>query len=1151
MRNIALLLFCCLFASAAWAQSFVKVEVLSGSSETTCTDNNSGPDNLWGVKIGGDNYAYYAPSGFCELNAPNLQYDQSYACGDMLPDSIEVCFTALEFDGFSYCFVSGECQEEICMNFPVPTFGKTFHNLELPIGGASEGGIEFSIAGFQADIPAYDEICGAIDLGIILVGDTIGDANQGIYHNHCTSNIGEIDTYPLTGWFNNNGIWITFTTGPEETPYIDLILKSDPEDLGDPVSFQTASFFSDNDACDGVLDYYVQYFDGSAYDETMIFNCIPPNTTFYILVDGVNDDPETLQGIFGLSIEAYDATVAANDKCDAFDFGQIPEAGQVFTNDIQVNRCADAAGEPTVPLFDSDRTVWYSFITPSSGNVVVEAYSDPNKEPLDIELALFSSSDNTCSGTFQLEKTAYDVASFDETLIGSCLEPNTRYWLLVDGETDNQKGCFTLNIYDAGVIPTFFTQTETLCSYESFDVGSSIYNTSGVYLDTFVLPNGCDSILESTLLFLPPLNFSLIEIQEATALGIDDAEIELICSGGTNNLTISWDDGNNSFTRDDLVGGDEYCFTISDDFGCSLSDCITAPFNNDIVPVVNVQDVECYGVNSGVINIAAFNGSFPYDVLITGPNGVNESFQLPFDNIGFELLNLFAGTYNCTISDSNSSINFDIDVNQNDSLSYTIANELPISCYGLCDGLVEVAIAGGVQPYFYAWETGSTQAEQSNLCAGVFDLSVTDFLGCNTVFEIEIMEPDSIDGDIQLISDVDCKGESNGALAYVTTDNSLSFNWSNGPMTFDNNDIGAGVYSVLVSDAFGCSKELFAEVNEPLFKMSGEILEVSPIKCFEDQNGVLTSVIIGGNEGYQYNWSSGQDMATIEDLGTGTYSLTVVDEKGCELLLDYELQEPALLEAAVTWKDVQCSDTDFGGSIFVEYLSGGTGMMEYSIDGFFFQEADSFGMLAPGVYEVIMQDSNKCQWVDIVEISSPDPISLTLEGPSSIVLGESLQLTANPFPADLGLEWYINNEIFDCTDCGSLQLGLLESSLFTVIATDSSTNCSVRAELDVEVQEDLDLFFPNVFSPNNDGINDFFYPVESLNTALVKSFEVYDRYGQLLFRRTDFEPGVEELGWNGMVGDKALDAGVYTFFANMEYINGKEVLFKGAVTLIR
>ena len=68
MRYLLLSLSLVFLAVFANAQSFIKVEVLSGSSTTTCTDANSEPENLWGVNIEGEGYDYYAPSGFCELN---------------------------------------------------------------------------------------------------------------------------------------------------------------------------------------------------------------------------------------------------------------------------------------------------------------------------------------------------------------------------------------------------------------------------------------------------------------------------------------------------------------------------------------------------------------------------------------------------------------------------------------------------------------------------------------------------------------------------------------------------------------------------------------------------------------------------------------------------------------------------------------------------------------------------------------------------------------------------------------------------------------------------------------------------------------------------------------------------------------------------
>ena len=1137
--------------NAASAQSFIKVEILNGSSNATCPDVNGDLDNLWGVNIAGTGFDYYAPFGFCELNTPNLQYEGFFPCGAPLQDSIEVCFRAMDFDGFSYCLVNGDCIETICKNFPVPTMGKETHTLDLPVGGDSEGGIEFSIAGFEADTPAYDDICGAIDFGVVNIGDTIGDADLGVYHNHCTSNTNELDSYPLTGWFNNNGIWITFTTGNEETPYIDIIMKSDPENLGDPVSFQMASFFSDNDACDGNLDYFVQYFDVSDYDETMILNCIPPNTTFYILVDGVADQPETLQGIFGLSIEAYDAKVAADNICDAEDFGSIPELGEVATSEIQVNRCANASGEPSVPIFTTERTVWYKFITPSSGNILVEAFSDTLKEPLDIELAVFSSLTDDCSGSLVHERSAYDAGSFDQMLVGSCLEPNKPYWLMVDGQSNNVKGSFTLKISDGGPIPTFFQEQAFLCAGDSYTVGSNNYVSTGIYLDTFTLANSCDSIIETDLVVYDPIGFTMVELQEATALGLADASVLLDVTGGSGNYSVLWENGSTDLQQDALVGGDTICFVLNDDFGCTYSDCIVAPFNDDIVPDIMVTPVACYGNASGLIEISASNGVPPYDVTIIDVSGQQQDVQLPGNNIGYAFMNLFAGTYNCTITDLNSSINFDIEVPQNDSMSYTIINEFPISCYGECNGLVEVEISGGLTPYFYGWDTGGNQSEESDLCAGTYELTVTDVLGCLNVFDIIVTEPDSLDGFISVITDVNCKEDSTGILEYITTDNSLDLLWSNNATTALNENLVAGIYNVEVTDQFGCFKEMTAIIEEPDFDLSGEILLNMPIRCFGETSGELYAQVFGGNDGYTYSWNTGYDGQILTNLGEGNYLIDIEDSKGCTLSLAYELLQPDLLLGSVEKKDLQCSETQIGGSITINYLSGGTGAIEYSADGFFFQDENEFSFLAPGLYDVIMRDSFNCEWTESLAIESPDEISVFLSGLDAVDLGDPYVLEANLSDPDLIPSWFIDGEPFSCDNCTSLELEPVSDFSVLVVATDTSSNCVARDFLNVDVIEDLDVFFPNVFSPNGDSFNEKFYPFRTKSTKLVKEFKIYDRYGQLLYSVSNFEPGIEDFGWDGKVRGRKLNPGVYTFYSVIEFINGEDVVFKGAFTLIR
>ena len=770
---------------------------------------------------------------------------------------------------------------------------------------------------------------------------------------------------------------------------------------------------------------------------------------------------------------------------------------------------------------------------------------------MDLELALFSSSNNTCNGTLSLERSAYDPVSFNEEISGTCLLPNKRYWLMVDGQTDNVKGAFKLQLSDMGSIQTVFPASATVCNGDSYQVGTSSYSTAGVYQDTFLLNNFCDSIVITDLTVLDPLSFDLIEIQEATAFGVDDAHIDLQTSGGTGLYSVTWDNGAVGSEQSGLTGGDTYCFTITDDFGCILEDCVEAPYNSDIVPVITLQEVQCFGDDSGVINVAAFNGIAPYTVDLVFPDGTDSTFTLPGNNIGFDIFGLSAGLYNCTISDVNGSINFDIDLLQNDEIGINLINEIPITCFGACDGLVEFAATGGFAPYFYDWETGGNQGEESNLCAGTYGLTVTDFFGCVNVFEVVVTEPDSIDGYIDLLSDVDCKGGSDGSLLYQTTDPDLLFEWSNGVTTALNEDIVAGNYELTITDSDACFKVIQQEVSEPPLELGLDFEEVNAVSCFGKSDGILSAIVIGGNGAYQYDWSNGLEDALIFDLPAGVYTLSVTDEKGCFTEGTFELIQPDSLVAVLEKKNIECTDEDFGGRVDVISVQGGVEPYLYSIDGFYFDENSSFQMLGPGSYTTYVKDINDCVWSELVTIESPELIEAFIGDDVVVDLGDDVQVDLFVNQSNITIDWFFDGEDLDCPSCYNLTFQPLQSGVLEVVVLDLNTNCSSSDEINVELKENLDLYFPNSFSPNNDGINDVFYPFNSKDVRSVKTFAIYDRYGQELHFRENFNAGDAAFGWDGKFQGRSMGQGVYTFMAVIEYINGKEVLFKGGISLIR
>lgn len=180
--------------------------------------------------------------------------------------------------------------------------------------------------------------------------------------------------------------------------------------------------------------------------------------------DGNNQSWATIN--FTISVTGAFPPGYNNDAiCDAIDLGELnlgDTLGNAGLNNYG-NFCATNAGEPSPWVGDNDQGVWFTFTTGSSlGTIMsIDANSDPQSfgNDIDLQLALYESSDDTCGGALSLIDEEYDGLGLfnDEDMDVSCLEPNKRYFLLVDGEytavinTGGIEGYFGLAITDNGV----------------------------------------------------------------------------------------------------------------------------------------------------------------------------------------------------------------------------------------------------------------------------------------------------------------------------------------------------------------------------------------------------------------------------------------------------------------------------------------------------------------------------------------------------------------------------------------------------------------------------------------------------------------------------------------------------------------------------
>jgi gliding motility-associated-like protein len=138
----------------------------------------------------------------------------------------------------------------------------------------------------------------------------------------------------------------------------------------------------------------------------------------------------------------------------------------------------------------------------------------------------------------------------------------------------------------------------------------------------------------------------------------------------------------------------------------------------------------------------------------------------------------------------------------------------------------------------------------------------------------------------------------------------------------------------------------------------------------------------------------------------------------------------------------------------------------------------------------------------------------------------------------------------DCATCANPSATLIFNQEYTVLVTDSS-NCTDTASILIKtICNEGNYFLPNTFSPNGDGVNDYFYP-RGTGLYNIQSMRVFNRWGQLVFQRQNFAANSETMGWDGTFNGHPAPSDAYVYIVEVICNNAQVVALHGNVTLIR
>ena len=657
--------------------------------------------------------------------------------------------------------------------------------------------------------------------------------------------------------------------------------------------------------------------------------------------------------------------------------------------------------------------------------------------------------------------------------------------------------------------------------------------------------NGCQISAQATVPEPQPLSAAFTN-QDASCKGFNDGIASALVNGGVAPYTYAWQDGQSAAMAEGLAAN-TYTLTITDANGCTLetSTTIGEPAVG-VAAAVSQTRQGCFGQSDNELTVTGSGGAgATYTYLWS--DGQTTATAVGLDSI----------PYTVTVTDGNGCEAVNTTTPRDlEQLTFLVIPEPP-SCNGYANGRLGVNdISGGagsvLEDYSFVWSNGATGPTANNLMGGItYSVTATDSRGCTATRTKLLPQPSLLTFDLTPDS-VSCFGKQDGSIAVNNLLGEFppyTYLWSDGQQTAAAQGLGAGQYSVTVTDDKGCFSTAVGIVAQP------ELLEVNFEQednlCFGDKEGSIQIGVKGGVPGYSFLWSDGNTNASLNNLAAGEYTLTVTDRTGCEMEISTRIEQPEALQASLSKKDPTC----FGfqdGSIAIN-TTGGVPPYRYSLDGDFFSGSSMMIGLKADDYRVRIRDANGCTYSGPIELTDPAPFIVTTGADDyTIALGDTLVLTGENQNA-AGMPEYIWMAPYDgtleCTECPTTRAFPETSILYELYGIDEN-GCEYTHKFYVYVEKERVVAVPTGFTPNGDNTNDILR-VHGKNGTVVKRFQVFDRWGELLYQEVDFPINSETIGWDGSFRGQPANGGVYIWYLVVEYEDGMEEAFRGQTTLIR
>lgn len=564
----------------------------------------------------------------------------------------------------------------------------------------------------------------------------------------------------------------------------------------------------------------------------------------------------------------------------------------------------------------------------------------------------------------------------------------------------------------------------------SWDNGDNTASASnlcqGSYTVTVTDANGCTATSTVNIIQSGSLTISVSSID--ASCGNSDGSATATVSSGSAPYSYLWDDGlaQTSPTASNLSPGN-YNVTVSDASGCSASESVTV--NNTDGPVISTtfSDESCFAECDGTASVMVTGGTSPYSYQWDDPNTQTNP----------SAFNLCGGSYTITVTDMNGCAAVET-VNIAAPTEIILSTASNDATCGNTDGTAAVTATGGSSPYTYNWNTGETTSAIFNLGPGTYNVQVTDNNGCSKTASVSVT---SANGPVISLSEtaISCAGKCDGALtASVTGSSPYTYSWSGGETTSSISSLCEGTYSLEVTDNNGCVGTINTTLVSPT-QMTNDLSSL-PENC-GNSDGMASVNVSGGTSPYTYLWSNGGTTATISNLASDPYTVTITDGNGCQSTGSVMVGNNTGPSLTMSNTKVSCNN-DCDGSATVA-ATGGSFPYTYAWDDASNQTTATAINLCAGTYNVIVTDNAGCTATGSVTLNNPAPLTATTS--STDASCSEPNGTASVVPtggtAPYSYDW--------SNGANSANIINLAGNVYTVVVTDEN-GCYVTATAEVQ-----------------------------------------------------------------------------------------------------